>query len=132
MNDLELWAWASFVDVVKNFFGKLPNRKLQEVSGKAAEKLQDIGTNISIKVYFLQRHLDIGDVSDERFHQDIKTLEERYQGRWDKHIMADTWWIIKRDLNNIEHYRQSPPHKKREKIFTIFLMFMKVLFLLLV
>ena len=25
----------------------------------------------------------------ERFHQDIKVMEERYQGRWDINIMAD-------------------------------------------
>ena len=33
-----------------------------------------------------------GDVSDEhgvRFHQDVKTMEERYQGRWNTNMMAD-------------------------------------------
>ncbi|CAK8675666.1 unnamed protein product [Clavelina lepadiformis] len=25
----------------------------------------------------------------ERFHQDIKVLEERYQSRWEKNMMAD-------------------------------------------
>ena len=46
---------------------------------------------MSIKVHFLHSHLDespanLGDVSDEqgeRFHQDIQTMEERYQGRYD-------------------------------------------------
>ena len=44
---------------------------------------------MSIKVHFLHNHLDrfpanCGDVSDEqveRFHQDIKEMETRYQGR---------------------------------------------------
>ena len=43
---------------------------------------------MSIKLPFLNSHLDqfsenLGDVcdeQDERFHQDIKTMEERYQG----------------------------------------------------
>ena len=46
---------------------------------------------MSIKVHYLASHLDhftanLGDFSDEqdeRFHQDIKDFEVRYQGRWD-------------------------------------------------
>ena len=36
-------------------------------------------------------------VSKERFHQDITTMEERYQGRWDVHMMADLCRNLKRD-----------------------------------
>ena len=54
--------------------------------------------------------------------KDIKTMEW-----WDKLIIADYCWIIKRNLNNIEHDRET-----RKKIFTIVLIFAKVLFLLLV
>ena len=50
---------------------------------------------MSIKVHFLFSHLErfpdnLGDYSEEqgeRFHQDIKTMEKIYQGRWDQHIM---------------------------------------------
>ncbi|KDR09212.1 hypothetical protein L798_01096 [Zootermopsis nevadensis] len=50
---------------------------------------------MSLKIHFLHSHLDffpgnVGDVSDEqgeRFHQDIQTMEERYQGRWDQAMM---------------------------------------------
>lgn len=52
---------------------------------------------MSIKVNFLMSHLNefpanLGDVSDEhgeRFHQDIKVMEEIYQGRWNTRMMAD-------------------------------------------
>lgn len=52
---------------------------------------------MSIKVRFLHSLLSIflenlGAVSDEqgeRFHQDLKVMELRYQGRWDVHMMAD-------------------------------------------
>ncbi|GFV91345.1 uncharacterized protein TNCV_898621 [Trichonephila clavipes] len=45
---------------------------------------------MSVKVHFLHSHLDyfpenLGAVSEEqgeRFHQDIKEMERRYQGRW--------------------------------------------------
>ncbi|EFN85286.1 hypothetical protein EAI_02819, partial [Harpegnathos saltator] len=26
------------------------------------------------------------------FHQDIKEMEKRYQGRWDIHMLADYCW----------------------------------------
>ena len=47
---------------------------------------------MSIEMHFFHSHLDnlpenSGDVSDtqgERFHQDIKVIEERYPGRWEQ------------------------------------------------
>ena len=78
------------------------------------KNLKDPGANINIKVHFLHWHLVIfqescGDVSDEQweqFHQNIRTMEKRYQGWWDKRMMADYCWRIKRDLNKIEHENQ--------------------------
>ncbi|KAI6651281.1 hypothetical protein LOD99_5429 [Oopsacas minuta] len=43
----------------------------------------------------LVRDENLGAVSEEqgeRFHQDIKTMETRYQERWDVHMMADYCW----------------------------------------
>jgi len=73
---------------------------------------------MSIKVHFLHSHLDrfpenCGDVSDEqgeRFHQEIKLMEERYQGQWDKRMMADYCWSLKRDTS-VEHSRQARKRK---------------------
>ena len=52
---------------------------------------------MSIKMHFLHSHLNnffenCGNVKDkqgERFHRDIKLMEEIYQGRWDKKMMPD-------------------------------------------
>ena len=71
----------------------------------------EISANMSIKVHFLDSHLDkfpgnCGDFSDEqgeRLHQDLKIMEDRYQGRWDKRMMADYCWSIKRDLSDTQH-----------------------------
>ena len=65
----------------------------------------ELGANMSIKTH-LHSHLDnslenIGDVSEElgeRFHQNIKVMEERYQGRWDKRMMGDYYWSLKMDI----------------------------------
>ena len=84
VKDLELHTWTSFVDTVKNFYGNRRAKSYRKLVKKMLKSLQDIGANISIKVHFLQSHLNkfqdnCSDVSDEpggRFHQDIKTIEE--------------------------------------------------------
>ena len=79
---------------------------------KAFEQLK---CNMSIKVHFLYSQLEsfpdnLGKVSDEqgeRFHQDIKTMERRYQGQWNVHMLADYCWTIIRDLSDLSHSRKS-------------------------
>ncbi|GFV21849.1 uncharacterized protein TNCV_4525361 [Trichonephila clavipes] len=68
---------------------------------------------MSVKVHFLYSHLDyfpenFGAVSEEqveRFYQDIKEMEHRYQGRWNVNMMADYCWMLKRE-NSQEHSRK--------------------------
>jgi hypothetical protein len=69
------------------------------------EEYKVLGCKMSLKVHFLFPHLNqypenLGAVSKEqgeRFHQDIKEMVRRYQGRWSVFIMADYCWILKRD-----------------------------------
>ena len=52
---------------------------------------------MSIKIHFFFNQLEqspdnLSDYSDEqgeRFHQDLKVMEERYKGRWDINMLAD-------------------------------------------
>lgn len=43
----------------------------------------------------------------QRFHQDQKTMVDRYQGRWDQHMMDDYCWWMQRDYLTISHSRKS-------------------------
>ncbi|XP_023314144.1 uncharacterized protein LOC111693559 [Trichogramma pretiosum] len=45
---------------------------------------------------------DFSDEQGERFHHDIKHMEQRYQGRWDVAMMADYCWMLKRKRVNIK------------------------------
>ena len=82
------------------------------------DNFRDIGSNISIKIYLLNSHLDrlsknCSDVSNEqgeRFYQDIKIIEERYLGGWDTKIMTDYCWSLKRGEDRY-HSRQSRKRK---------------------
>ena len=118
MDSKENSAWKSFRDVVENFLGKHKSENYKELVHNLIYAYQDIKANMSIKMHFLNSHLDrfpenLGDVSDEqgeRFHQDIKEMENRYQGRWDEVMMADYCWCLKRETS-AAHSRLSKKRK---------------------
>ena len=61
---------------------------------------------MNVKLHYLETHVDyfpsnLCDYIEEegkRFHQDLKAMEKRYQGRWDERMLADYCWSLKRDL----------------------------------
>ena len=73
---------------------------------------------MSIKVHFLHSHLDLfpenlgalSDEQEERFHQDISEMEERYEGRWEAVMLADYCWSIKRD--SVDTHRRKSLKRK--------------------
>ncbi|GFV59717.1 uncharacterized protein TNCV_1907881 [Trichonephila clavipes] len=97
MTEVESKAWNSFVLVMSNFLGKKRSDDHVELVESMLSNLKELGCNMSIKIHFLHSHLDrfpqnLGDFSEEqgeRFHQDLRIMEERYQGWWDSHMMAD-------------------------------------------
>ena len=84
-------------DLVKNFLGNTRAKNYTEIVQKLLESYKTLGCNMSIKLHLLHSHLanfpvNLGDVSDEqgeRFRQDLKVREERYQGRWDVNMSRD-------------------------------------------
>ena len=72
------------MEVVQCFLGNHKTDNCKGIVQKLLDNFQALDINMSIKVYFLQSHLDRfpenpGEVSDEqgeRFHQDIKVMEE--------------------------------------------------------
>lgn len=119
MNATEKEAWLAFKDVIAKFLGNRRDEDYRNIVSRLLEAFKKQGCNMSIKIHFLFSHLDqfpvnLGDVSDEqgeRFHQDLRDIEERYQGRWDSHMLADYCWSIKRDQPLQKHSRKS--YKRR-------------------
>lgn len=70
---------------------------------------------MSLKIHFLDSHLDffpenLGALSDEhgeRFHQQLKSMERRYQGFWDERMMGDYIWFLIRESDINSNKRQS-------------------------
>ena len=103
-------AWHSFKSIVTNFLGNHRSPEYECVVEGLLQSFQALGARMSIKMHFLSSHLDYfpencGDVSEEqgeRFHQDIRVMEERYQGRWDVNMLADYCWCLKRDVTDVK------------------------------
>lgn len=114
MNKTEENAWNSFKLVVKHFLGNRKSPDYENIVNNMLSNFQKLGCNMSIKLHFLHSHIDffpenLGAVSEEqgeRFHQDIKVMESRYQGRWDANMMADYCWMLKRDEPDRKHKRK--------------------------
>lgn len=116
---VEKEAWLAFHDVVLNFLGNTKSPMYKQIVDKLIAKFQALGTRMSLKLHFLHAHLDffpenLGAVSEEqgeRFHQDIKTMERRYQGYWSINMMADYCWTLRRDEPHVSHKRGSTKRK---------------------
>lgn len=105
MNDIEKAAWQSFKNTSQNFLGNDKSEDYQNLIEELLKNFQQLGCLMSLKLHFLHSHLDyfpenLGDYSEEqgeRFHQDIREMEDRYQGRWDINMMVDFCWTLKRE-----------------------------------
>jgi len=78
---------------------------------------------MSLKIHFLHSHLDFflencGAVSDEhgeRFHQDIFSMQKRYEGKRNCAMLADYCWTLARDAPTMEYKQQGGKKKKQKK-----------------
>ena len=87
MNNSEKETWLSFVAVMQNYLGNIKAENYQVLVVAMLLAFQDLRCNMSIKLHFLNAHLDelpdnVGAVTDEQgkqFHQDLYTMEHLYQ-----------------------------------------------------
>jgi len=115
MTVVESAAWCSYVSVVKEFLGKKKADCYQDIVKQMLTNFQTIRARMSIKLHYLFSHLgrfpdNLGEVSEEqgeRFNLAIKTMETRYQGRWDRHTMSDYCWSLMRDSNQQNYKLES-------------------------
>ncbi|UYV69212.1 hypothetical protein LAZ67_6002849 [Cordylochernes scorpioides] len=115
LNEVEAAAWNSFRNVCKNFLGSVEVENYRDIVNDLLLSYKALGCNMSLKIHFLHSHLDffpdnLGAVSDEhgeRFHQDISSMEKRYQGKWSPVMLADYCWTLKRDVPQAKYRRKS-------------------------
>ena len=119
MSSVEKNGWIAFSEVVSNFLGNTKSPEYKEIVKTLLDTFHKLGCNMSVKVHFLRSHLEyfpenLGALSEElgeRFHQDIKIMEKRYQGRWNVTMIADYCWCLMRDEENFKPSRKSKKRK---------------------
>ena len=85
------------------------------VRGTAKAQITEVFLENLLKLQSSIAHVDhfpkkLGAVNDEqgqRFHKDIKEMEEWYLGTWGQVIVADYCWSLKRD----QRHRTAKTHK---------------------
>ena len=120
MTAVEARAWVALTNVVQGFLGNKKDDNYEGIVDKLLLSLRGLGCRMSIKLHYLHSHLDkfpdnSGNVCEEqgeRFHQDIKVMEDRYQGRWDSHMMSDYCWSLMRANPDALHKASSKKKKK--------------------
>ena len=108
-------ACCSCISVIREFLGNTWASNYRNLVDVVFQNFQALSARMSIKLHYLFSHLgyfpvNFGDVSEEqgvRFHPGIRTMEERYQGCWDSHIMVDYCCTWIRDCTEQSHNRKS-------------------------
>ena len=119
MTAVEARAWVAFTNVVQGFLGNKKDDNYEGIVDELLLSLRGLRCRMSIKLHYLHSHLDKfpdnpGDVCEEqgeRFHQDIQVMENRYQGRWDSHMMSDYCWSLMRANPDALHKKASSKKK---------------------
>ena len=108
-------VWDPFNVVTTNFHGNIGAENCQELTEDMLSLYHKLGCNIYLKIHMLHSHLNFfadncGMVSDElgeRFHQEIATMEKRYQGKQSNSMLADYCWKFSRNAPEQLHKRQA-------------------------
>ena len=98
--------WKSFWEITIDF---------EVIATELLHNYRQLSCNMSLKIHFLHLHLDffpknLGAVSDEygeRFHQEISIMGRRYQGKWNRIMLADFCWTFRRDVPQAKYRRKS-------------------------
>jgi len=115
MTTAEKMAWISFKNVLFKFLGNYKNPDYVAIVEDMLENYKKLGCRMSVKLHFLHSHLDffpenlraVSEEQGERFHQDIKDIERKYQGRWDVSMLAKYCWLLTRDDMAVPHNRKA-------------------------
>jgi hypothetical protein len=57
----------------------------------------------------------VSEKQEELFHQDIKEMERKYQGRWNVNMTGDYRWTLHRKIPENSYRRKSFAGKKKRQ-----------------
>lgn len=100
LSPFEKEAFSNIKAVCNNFLGNHRAENYRELIHNMMQSFKRLRINMSPKIHYLHQHLDffrdnLGKISDEhgeRFHQQIKKFEERFQGKKLENMLAEYVW----------------------------------------
>ncbi|KAJ8685654.1 hypothetical protein QAD02_021447 [Eretmocerus hayati] len=102
LNEVELKIWKSVKNVINSYLGNRKSENYETLVRDMLQNFQQMKGNQSLEIHMLDSHLvffpdNLGAVSDEhgeRFHQEIATLENRYNSKKSVNMLADYCWNV--------------------------------------
>jgi hypothetical protein len=115
MTEVEREAWIAFKSVVTKFLRNNKDPDYVTVVANMLDKFKVLECLMSLKIHFLNSHFDfspenlnaVSEEQGEHFHQDIKEMESRHQGRWNVNMMNVNCWTLHRDIPETSRTRNS-------------------------
>lgn len=111
LSPFEREAFINLKLVIRNFLGNNRADNYREIVDNMLMSFKRINVNVSLKIHFLQQHIDffrdnLGKISDEhgeRFHQQIRLIETRFQGKNVESMLAEfVWYSLEDHEENIK------------------------------
>ena len=86
MTSTQKRAWLSLKNVYEQFLGNVKGPDWKKEVSRMVDSLQKLKRSMTLKLpshveYFPENFGDYSKERGERFHQDIKVMEQQYQGR---------------------------------------------------
>ncbi len=111
----ELDAWLSYVEVVHSFFGKDSRpTDYKERIGDLLSNYQQMGCNMSLKLHFLDEHIDrfpvflssMSEQHGERGHQEMKGPSRLYPSTESVRVMSERCFQIQTRPVQLQHRKE--------------------------
>ena len=114
LSPTEREAWQCFIDVVNGFLGNHKVENYKEAMPRLIDTYQQMGCRMSLKLHVLHSHLEVFksnmgayfEEQGERFHQDVKEFDKRYQGQYNERMLGDYVWELIRE-SGLSYKRKS-------------------------
>lgn len=106
MNTIDWAVWRSFVQMKNNFLGDTKASSHVTPVNRMVMIFHNFECLMSISMHFLFSHMEkfpenLGTVSDDqedKFHQEMHQMEERYQGWWVVVMLVVYCWSLRKDI----------------------------------